>query len=423
VRPEDASAFAISAEDGSEVAVLVVQCREQDPFRQARLVERLKQQIQSEFGIACLIELVPLHTLPRTSSGQAVPERHSTRFPQAERPRSHRNSSARTRRPHAPHAGAEFGRLSHAGHRPDRCYGVSSGARHWRASTVLPTEPDLRILVRDRARASRLHHPECRSSTANLDDRQALAELVDGADAVIHLAGAIAGNSAEDFDRINVDGSARLADAVASHAPGAHALMVSSLAARQPDLSWYAESKARAEEVWKDRLTDSSTVLRPPAVYGPDDPALAEFWSMLARGWMIRLGPGDARFSLVHVDDVSEAIDRLLHRGPSSTSYTLSGPQPEGGWQWSDVRSVAETIRGRPIRTLAVPGPVLRSVGVAALAGSRMAGRSALLSPGKVRELRHVDWVCDNLALSAHLNWQPKRRLEDALCTLPGWTS
>lgn len=70
VRPEDASAFAIASEDSSEVAVLVVQCREQDPFRQARLVERLKQQIQSEFGIACLIELVPLHTLPRTSSGK-----------------------------------------------------------------------------------------------------------------------------------------------------------------------------------------------------------------------------------------------------------------------------------------------------------------------------------------------------------------
>ncbi len=70
VRSEDASAFAIPAEDGTEMAVLVVQCREQDPFRQARLVERLKQQIQSEFGIACLIELVPLHTLPRTSSGK-----------------------------------------------------------------------------------------------------------------------------------------------------------------------------------------------------------------------------------------------------------------------------------------------------------------------------------------------------------------
>ena len=70
VRPEDASAFSIPGEDGTEVAVLVVQCREQDAFRQASLVERLKQRIQSEFGIACLIELVPPHTLPRTSSGK-----------------------------------------------------------------------------------------------------------------------------------------------------------------------------------------------------------------------------------------------------------------------------------------------------------------------------------------------------------------
>ena len=48
----------------------MVQCRVRDAFRQASLVERLKQRIQSEFGIACLIELVPLHTLPRTSSGK-----------------------------------------------------------------------------------------------------------------------------------------------------------------------------------------------------------------------------------------------------------------------------------------------------------------------------------------------------------------
>jgi fatty-acyl-CoA synthase len=70
VRAEDASAFSIPGEDGTEVAVLVVQCRERDAFRQASLIERLKERIQSEFGIACLIELVPLQTLPRTSSGK-----------------------------------------------------------------------------------------------------------------------------------------------------------------------------------------------------------------------------------------------------------------------------------------------------------------------------------------------------------------
>ena len=70
VRPEDASAFSIPSENGTEVAVLVVQCRQTDAFVQAELIERLKERIQTEFGIVCLIELVPLHTLPRTSSGK-----------------------------------------------------------------------------------------------------------------------------------------------------------------------------------------------------------------------------------------------------------------------------------------------------------------------------------------------------------------
>jgi fatty-acyl-CoA synthase len=70
VRPTDASAFSISDEDDGEIAVLVVQCRETDPPKLMRLGERLQQAIHAEFGIHCLVELVPPHTLPRTSSGK-----------------------------------------------------------------------------------------------------------------------------------------------------------------------------------------------------------------------------------------------------------------------------------------------------------------------------------------------------------------
>ena len=70
VRPTDASAFTVADEDENETAVLVVQCREADPIKLASLSVRLKQAIHAEFGIHCLIELVPPHTLPRTSSGK-----------------------------------------------------------------------------------------------------------------------------------------------------------------------------------------------------------------------------------------------------------------------------------------------------------------------------------------------------------------
>lgn len=70
VRPTDASAFSVPGPDGTEVAVLVVQCRESDQTVLASLVDRLHDAIAAEFGIQCLIELVPPHTLPRTSSGK-----------------------------------------------------------------------------------------------------------------------------------------------------------------------------------------------------------------------------------------------------------------------------------------------------------------------------------------------------------------
>ncbi len=70
IRPMDTSAFSIENEDGGETAVLVVQCRESEPKALVSLVERLQASIQAEFGMHCLIELVPSHTLPRTSSGK-----------------------------------------------------------------------------------------------------------------------------------------------------------------------------------------------------------------------------------------------------------------------------------------------------------------------------------------------------------------
>lgn len=49
---------------------MMVQCRESDEKKRAELRERLHSLIREEFGIDCLIELVPRNTLPRTTSGK-----------------------------------------------------------------------------------------------------------------------------------------------------------------------------------------------------------------------------------------------------------------------------------------------------------------------------------------------------------------
>jgi len=70
LRSQDASAFGVPGPGGVEVAAVVVQCNTLEPEARDALVQRMRRELMEELGIACLIELVPRHTLPRTSSGK-----------------------------------------------------------------------------------------------------------------------------------------------------------------------------------------------------------------------------------------------------------------------------------------------------------------------------------------------------------------
>src|SRR5690606_17341951 len=70
VRTREASAFGVNNEDGSTSIVLVVECRLASATDRQALINRLQQMVYMAFGVSCIVELVPPHTLPRTSSGK-----------------------------------------------------------------------------------------------------------------------------------------------------------------------------------------------------------------------------------------------------------------------------------------------------------------------------------------------------------------
>ena len=77
IRTGDATAFSISNPHIGELAVVMVECRENDQQKRLDLINRLNGLIRQELGIDCIIELVPRNTLARTTSGK--PSRHATR--------------------------------------------------------------------------------------------------------------------------------------------------------------------------------------------------------------------------------------------------------------------------------------------------------------------------------------------------------
>lgn len=258
--------------------------------------------------------------------------------------------------------------------------------------------------------------------SGSLDDRDSLEQLVSNCSAVIHVAGAVSGRNYGDFARTNAAGCARLVDAIRKHCKPVRLIHVSSLAAREPGLSDYAASKRAGEEIIAASQLDWQ-IIRPPAVYGPDDPALAPFWRLLAGGWLPRIGQPTARFSLIHVEDLSAALVRLVTANRAENTTTCLHDGKINGYDWSEIATIAAAIRGKPVRIVPVPAALLKSAGYFNLIwASVRRARPPVLVPGKVPELAHPNWVCDNTQLPGCPDWKPSMQFNDCLTDLPGWS-
>jgi nucleoside-diphosphate-sugar epimerase len=238
---------------------------------------------------------------------------------------------------------------------------------------------------------------------------------VDGAQAVVHCAGAVRGRDYADFARTNVAGTAQLLSVLSTQDPPS-LLMLSSLAAREPDLSWYSRSKREAE-LLLGNAPDSLhwSIMRPPAVYGPGDRELLPLFRLAARGWLPVPGDPEARISLIHIDDLVNAVLALLAT-PALRGKTLSACDGQAdGYSWSDIAAIAAQVWSRPVRLWPLPGVLLDGIAATNLWRARLLGAAPMLTPAKLRELRHRDWVVDNAVLTAVSGWTPSVDLATGL--------
>jgi nucleoside-diphosphate-sugar epimerase len=251
----------------------------------------------------------------------------------------------------------------------------------------------VRLLLRRWSPLPSLAGVEAEIAWGDLEDEAALRRLVEGADAVVHAAGLIKARHASDFMAVNRDGTARLA----ALAPQARFLLLSSLAAREPGLSPYAASKRAAEEALAGR-TGPWLAVRAPAVYGPGDRETLSYFKTAERGLAPEpMGKG-ARLSLIHVADLADALALALAAALPASVYEIGDGRAEG-YGYEDMADAAGAALGRRLTRLPVPRPVMAAV--AGLNGlwQSLGGATRILTPGKVAEMFHGDWVAHDRRL------------------------
>ena len=248
----------------------------------------------------------------------------------------------------------------------------------------------------------------------SLDDRGALKALVDEADAVIHVAGVINAPDAAGFEQGNVAGT--LAMLAAATAGGVRRFVhVSSLAAREPSLSLYGASKARAEELVQSSGLDWA-IVRPPAVYGPGDKETLELFRMAKRGLVLL--PPSGRVSLIHVGDLARLLLALSARGAAKRLVVEPDDGTPGGWSHKEFAKALGEAVGRRTVSLSTPRPLLR---LAARIDRLVRRGGAKLTPDRAAYFSHPDWVVTSGRFPPPDLWHPRTETRQGLAATARW--
>lgn len=248
----------------------------------------------------------------------------------------------------------------------------------------------------------------------SLDDRDALHRLVHDADAVIHIAGVVNAPDAAGFAAGNVAGT--LSILAAATAAGVRRFVhVSSLAAREPELSIYGASKAKGERLVTGSGLDWA-VVRPPAVYGPGDREMLELFKAATAGIMPL--PPAGRLSLIHADDLAGLLLRLAEpQAPSGITFEPDDDQAGGYTHKEFARMIGAAAERRPL-LFHVPAAVLRA---AARVDRAVRGDRAKLTPDRAAYFSHPDWVSDPSRKPPPELWRPEIRAPRGLAETAQW--
>ncbi len=269
-----------------------------------------------------------------------------------------------------------------------------TGATGFVGKAVLPhllaAGHDLRVLVRDPAKHDL--PPTVKIVQGGLDDASALFELVAGADVVLHMAGAISAVNRAGFFLTNKTGTGALA--MAAQAGGVKRfVLLSSLAARRPEISAYAASKRAAEDVVAGVAKMMQVlVLRPAAVYGPRDTATLPLLKALMARIAILPGRPFNRFSLIHVEDLAQIC---VHAVASSVTGTREVDDASGGHTWRELADITKANFNRPARLFFIPFAVALVIGALGSFFTLLFRRPMMVSFDKMRELYEPTWLIE----------------------------
>ncbi len=252
---------------------------------------------------------------------------------------------------------------------------------------------------------------------------------------ILHVAGVTKGLKIQDFYRGNVETTRYLLETVVTlGVPLRRFLLVSSQAAVGPSpsrelikedfpcrpITDYGRSKLAAERLlFSFRNNVPFTIVRPPAVYGPRDTDILNFFKNLKAGFNLTVGKVDQWLSLVYVEDLARGILQAAFSPEAvGKTYFLCEDQ---AYFWSQVSRLATDIMGKSVRTVHVPYGVAYLVASILELVSKIRRKPTILNRQKMKEIRQPYWGISNQRARKDLGYRTHVPLEAGIKRTIEW--
>jgi uncharacterized protein YbjT (DUF2867 family) len=225
--------------------------------------------------------------------------------------------------------------------------------------------------------------PQLQSVEANIHDERSVVDALAGAYGVVNAVSLYVEHGTETFHSVHVEAARRLA--VQSHRAGVKRLVhLSGMGADVASPSRYIRKRGEGELAVRSAFAEA-TLIRPAVMFGPDDAFLVVILKLLRQLPVYPMfGRGLTRLQPAYVDDVADAIGRIMQRAEAPGIFELGGPRV---YSYEELLRAVAHQAGLAPRLLPVP-----FVAWHALAWTSETLRIPLLTRNQV-ELMEIDTV------------------------------
>jgi nucleoside-diphosphate-sugar epimerase len=300
---------------------------------------------------------------------------------------------------------------------------------------LLSKNYQVRVLLRKTSNIEWLRDLPGEFVYGDIFDTEALRKAVTAVDHVYHSAGLTKAKTPDEYMQANAEGTKNLLEAVKTHDTNiARFVQISSQTVIGPSpgedpvdesaeprpITTYGKSKWKAEqECHRYQGSFPVTILRLPAVFGPRDRDIFEFFNTVNKGLQPMVGFSEKYISLIHARDAVRGIV-MAAEAPiaAGETYFLTSSRYYG---WKEIGDLTSKIMGKRVIRLRIP-----EWGVYVIAGvaevlAKFSSKPALINLEKARDMVQDYWTCDPRKALKDFGFRQEISIEEGIQDTVDW--